>query len=163
MTASLWRTTGEAEHAMLGLIGAAPHPALVMATHFVGGAVLVTAQWGDGLVEVLAADGPAGASTHTDLVAVHAKRESGRLFSFSGVDELVGRMTLAQLVARSAIDDVVMLGPREPLGPDAVIDTQGFVRPYFADGRVVLEVRPAAEGVVIPFEQRQPTPCCADH
>lgn len=162
MTAPLWRNTGEAEHATLGLTGAVPStPDVVMATHFTGGAVVVTAQ-ADGTVEVLGST-PDGGLDPAELVARHTARRSGRLFRFPGVDELVGRLTVAQLVTGSAIDDVVMLGQREPLGPDAVIDTQGFVRPYFVDGHVVLEVRPAADGLVIPFEQRHPTPCCADH
>ncbi len=72
-------------------------------------------------------------------------------------------MTVAQLMARSAVDDVVIFGHREPLDPDAVVDTQDFVRPHFVDGRVVLDVRSAADGVAVPFEQRHPTPCCADH
>ncbi|NUR09424.1 MAG: hypothetical protein HOQ22_00255 [Nocardioidaceae bacterium] len=38
----------------------------------------------------------------------------------------------------------------------------GFVRPLVQSGRVVLHVRPAEQGWV-PFEQRDPTPCCADH
>ena len=156
MTASAWRTTGEAEHAVLGLTGTPSHPDVVMATHFVDGAVVVTAA-ADGPVEVWGS-----AADLTEPADRHTARRSGRLFRFPGADDLVGRMTVAQLVARSAVDDVVMLGG-QPLDPDTVVDTQGFVRPHFEGGRVVLHVRPAADGVAVPFEQPHPTPCCADH
>ena len=42
------------------------------------------------------------------------------------------------------------------------IDTQDFVRPRLQDGRLVLTVQPGMDGYV-PFEQPNPTPCCADH
>ena len=32
-----------------------------------------------------------------------------------------------------------------------------------ADGTVTLVLRPAVGGVLVPFEQPNPTPCCADH
>ena len=164
MTTSPWRTTGEAEHATLGLIGPSLTPDLVMATHFVDGTVVVTTQ-ADGPVEVWGSvpDEGLDPAALAELGDRHTARRSGRVFHFPGVDELVGRMTVGELVARSAVDDVVMLGHREPLDADAVVDTQGFVRPCFADGRVVLDVRPAADGLAVPFEQPHPTPCCADH
>ncbi len=165
VTALHWRTTGEAEHAMLGLTELASHPDLIMATHFVDGAVVVTAQ-ADGPVEVW---GPAGAAAAlAEPAERHTARRSGRLFRFPGVDDLVGGR-------RGRSDDGGAAdGPlggrrrrhartREPLGPEAVVDTQEFVRPHFVDGRVVLDVRPASDGVAVPFERRHPTPCCADH
>jgi len=161
VTTASWRTTGEAEHAMFGLTGMVSHPDLVLATHFVGGAVIVTAQ-ADGPVQVH------GSTVDSDLdpdhlAGLHAGRHSGRLFHFPGAGDLVGRMTVAALLARSVVDDVVMVGQLATLDVDAMLDTQGFVRPHFVDGRVVLAVRPAADGVIVPFEQRHPTPCCAEH
>lgn len=43
------------------------------------------------------------------------------------------------------------------------VDTQGFVRTHLVEGVVRLVVRPAVGGLVVPFEQPNPTPCCADH
>ena len=39
-----------------------------------------------------------------------------------------------------------------------VVDTRGFVRPRLEAGRVRLLVQPAAGGVVVPFEAREPAP-----
>ncbi len=161
-TTTSWRTTGAAEHAMLDRTGPGGDPLRFMATHFHEGAVLVTDQSGDGPVHIVGADGPADRITHTGLAVLHRDRRGGRLFHFPGAD-LVGTMTVARLLADSAIDEVVMVGHREPLPSDARIDTQGFLRPLFVQGRTVLVVRPAADDVVVPFEQPDPTPCCADH
>jgi hypothetical protein len=46
--------------------------------------------------------------------------------------------------------------------PDDCVDTQDFVRPRIQNGRLVLTVQPGMRGYV-PFEQPNPTPCCADH
>ncbi|MEO7746059.1 MAG: hypothetical protein ABIV05_07505, partial [Actinomycetota bacterium] len=156
-----WRTTIEAEHALLSTgehIDSA-------CTHFAASvsAVLVTVEAG-GVVHVL---GAAGSGTHDADVervrALHTGRRGGRLFVFPGCADLVGRMTVGQLRGASAVDEVVMIGQRQLVPGDQVIDTQGYVRPELADGVVRLLVRPAAGGLVIPFEQASPTPCCADH
>ena len=88
--------------------------------------------------------------------------EGARVFAFPGQEHLTGRMSVAELLMRSAIDDVVALGG-VPVEPDAVIDTRDFVRPVVAGGRLVLRVRPYAGGGWAPFEVPDPTPCCADH
>jgi hypothetical protein len=41
------------------------------------------------------------------------------------------------------------------------VATGGFVRPEFRDGRLVLLVEPAADGVFQPAEVEQPHECCA--
>lgn len=95
-------------------------------------------------------------------VQAHARREGGRAFIFPGSDELTGAMTIAAISASTAIDDVLLFGGGD-LAWGAVIDTQSFVRPHFVAGRLVLTVRPAVGGLYVPFEQPNPTPCCADH
>ncbi len=50
-----------------------------------------------------------------------------------------------------------------PIAGDVVLDTQDFVRPVYSGGALVLHVRPGMHGVVVPFEQPNPTPCCTDH
>jgi hypothetical protein len=87
--------------------------------------------------------------------------EQARLFSFPGRDNLIGTLTVGDLLLVSAIDDVRGLGGIVPAQHEA-LDTQGFVRPRILEGRLVLTVRPGETGLV-PFEQPNPTPCCADH
>ncbi len=157
-----WRTTGEAEHALLST---AREDVDSACTHFAASvsAVLVTVEAG-GVVDVL---GGAGSGAHEADVervrALHTGRRGGRLFVFPGCADLVGRMTVGELRGASAVDEVVMIGQRELVPDDQEIDTQGYVRPELADGVARLLVRPAAGGLVIPFEQANPTPCCADH
>ena len=86
----------------------------------------------------------------------------GRAVRFDGVDALVGTLTVAEVLAVSAIDRVEILGGT-PAGPSDVLDTQDFVRPQWRDGELVLTVMPAAGGRLVPFETRHPTPCCAAH
>ncbi len=86
----------------------------------------------------------------------------GRAVRFPGVDALVGTLTVAEVLARSAIDRVEVLGGA-PAAPSTVLDTQDYVRPQWQDGELVLTVMPAAGGRLVPFETRHPTPCCAAH
>lgn len=161
---TVWRTTREAEHAAYDLVSALGEPVLQLATHFAAGAVVVTAETSDG-VTILASDGlpPEVASEAGRLVELHENRCGGRLFAFGGADVLTGVVEVGDILARTDIDEVVMVGHREPLPPEARLDSQAFVRPTMAGGRIELVVRPAAGGVVVPFEQPNPTPCCADH
>lgn len=156
----VWRTTGEAEHALLGLTGPT-----VLATHFHAGAVVVTAETAQGDVSVLTGAGSddAAPEDHAVVMALHRDRRGGRLFRFPGMPTVTGVLRVTDLVAKSSVDDVVMIGHREPLDAEALVDTQGFVRPLFVQGRTVLVVRPAQDGLAVPFEQPDPTPCCLDH
>lgn len=88
--------------------------------------------------------------------------EGGRAVVFAGSDELVGTLPVAEVLARSAIDRIVVLGGG-PAPADALLDTGGFVRPQWRDGELVLTVMPAVGGSLIPFETRNPTPCCESH
>jgi hypothetical protein len=120
-------------------------------------------------------DGPAGrcagdrAEGPADLVdgaraaqAAHAARRSGRLVRFPGSDALTGRLTVAELVERSAVDRVRVLAAGDA-GPGEVVVTREHVRPAWSDGELVLLVQPAVGGTLVPFESPDPTPCCADH
>jgi hypothetical protein len=94
--------------------------------------------------------------------AEHVAGRSGRASHFPGRESLKGTLTVADLVAGSAIDAVVVLGAPPP-APDTVVDTRDFVRPQWRDGRLTLVTTPAPDGRIAPFEVPDPTPCCADH
>jgi hypothetical protein len=88
---------------------------------------------------------------------------AGRAVRYPGADALTGTLTVAELLARSAIDRVTVLGtPGEP-PPDTLLVTRDHVRPQWQDGRLVLAAMPAAGGTLVPFEDPDPTPCCAGH
>jgi hypothetical protein len=87
------------------------------------------------------------------LRAVHEHRErsAGRVIVFPGVEDLVGTVTLAQVLERTAVQRVVALGGGV-LDPWDRLVTRGRVRPRWSHGELVLHVRQAAEGAVIPLE-----------
>ncbi|MFC8098920.1 hypothetical protein [Streptomyces sp. NPDC057363] len=89
--------------------------------------------------------------------------EVGRAVLYPGADALTGTLTLADLLARSAIERVTVLGTPEEPPPDIRLVTREHVRPQWQDGRLVLAAMPAAGGDLVPFEDPDPTPCCADH
>jgi hypothetical protein len=94
--------------------------------------------------------------------ALLADRAGGRAVWFPGSAELTGEVTVADLLARTAIDRVDVLAG----GPAAATDlvrTRDHVRPEWRDGALVLVTTPVAAGVLAPFEVPNPTPCCADH
>ena len=95
-------------------------------------------------------------------VAAAATGTSGRLVHYPGADLLQGRLTVADLLARSVVDEVVVVGGA-PHDPATVVDTRDFVRPTVSAGRVRLLVQPAADGVMVPFEKEHPERCCEDH
>ncbi|MEV5341992.1 hypothetical protein AB0K93_26425 [Streptomyces sp. NPDC052676] len=87
----------------------------------------------------------------------------GRAVLYPGVARLTGTLTVAELLARSAIDRVTVLGgPGEP-DPRTPVVTRDHVRPQWQRGELVLTAMPAAGGRLTPFEVPDPTPCCADH
>lgn len=95
-------------------------------------------------------------------VAAAATGTSGRLVHFGGAEALTGRLSVDDVLAGSAVDEVVVVGGSPHTG-DTVVDTRGFVRPTLERGRVRLLVQPAAGGVVVPFERENPHRCCGDH
>ncbi|MET9222543.1 hypothetical protein ABZX65_27820 [Streptomyces sp. NPDC003300] len=116
-----------------------------------------------------ATHGPAEeARSATAAAAEHARGSGGRAVLYPGADVLTGTVTLADLLARTAIDQVVLVGAPPATdgdGPDPHIPvrTRDHVRPRWRDGRLVLDLTPAAGGTLAPFEVPNPTPCCADH
>ena len=107
-------------------------------------------------------------ATHETEPALRAAAEAaatgkfGRAVIFEGSDRLTGTLTVAEVLAISAIDRVEVLGSG-PAPADAVLDTRDFVRPQFSAGELVLTTTPAAGGTLVPFESPDPTPCCANH
>jgi hypothetical protein len=156
-----WADTVEAEHAARETAGELDLPVVTACTHFVTGAgarVVVT-------LEVPAAAPPVAGDARDSLpweVAAHAGRTGGRAFVFPGSAELTGVMSIGSLLARSAIDDVAVIGGAAPAAW-LVVDTQDFVRPLYTGGRLLLHTRPAAGVDLVPFEQPEQTPCCTDH
>lgn len=88
-------------------------------------------------------------------------RTDGRCVRFPGQDALTGTRTAGEIVAMSAIDEVVGVGVA--VRGDAVVDTRDHLRPTFVAGRLVLLVEPAAGGVLRPAEIEEPHQCCGGH
>ncbi|MFD5746315.1 hypothetical protein [Streptomyces sp. NPDC127033] len=108
--------------------------------------------------------GPAGLSGG----AAHAVTErtvhgAGRAVLFPGADGLTGTVGVAELLAASAVDEVVLLGAGDRPSGERRIVTRDHLRPEWREGRLVLTVMEAVGGVLVPFEVPDPTPCCADH
>ncbi|WP_153534213.1 hypothetical protein [Actinomadura macrotermitis] len=82
-------------------------------------------------------------------LALAAHRRTGRAVRFPGQHLLRGTLTVEQALATGAVDRIESLGG--PLPPGTLLVTHDFVRPVFREGELVLEVTPAAKGV-IPFE-----------
>ncbi|MEV4707030.1 hypothetical protein [Actinoplanes sp. NPDC049316] len=97
-----------------------------------------------------------------DLPRAEGSRDGGRAVVFPGVQRLTGELTVADVLAVSAIDRVEILGGGSA-DSSAVVRTNDFVRPQWRDGALVLVTMPAVGGVLVPFETRNPTPCCAAH
>ncbi|WP_406049886.1 hypothetical protein [Kribbella sp. NBC_00889] len=68
----------------------------------------------------------------------------------------------AELRTRCNIDHLEAVGG-QPVADDALVDTCDFLRPLRRDGRLVLQLQPAAGNVLIPFELQHQQQCCADH
>ncbi|MFB7759942.1 hypothetical protein [Streptomyces xiamenensis] len=102
----------------------------------------------------------AGAALAT---AEHTGRTGGRAVYFPGSAGLPERLTVAELLATTAIDAAEVLGGT-PADPDTVLLTRSHVRPEWVGGRLLLRLMPALGGTYVPFETPDPHPCCgADH
>ena len=100
---------------------------------------------------------------HPDAVAaavLEAARQgaAGRCVRFPGQESAHGRLSAADLIAGTAIDELVGVGLQ--VAPDAVVDTLGFLRPQWSGGRLTLLVEQTAGGVLKPFEIESPHECC---
>ena len=103
---------------------------------------------------VLTAEDPgedAAAPARTALAQV-GSGEAGRAVRFPGSVGLTGRVTVADLVGGTAIEEV--RGLFGPVAGTDVLDTgpNGFLRPRWEGGRLVLLVEPTVGGVLKPFE-----------
>jgi hypothetical protein len=87
---------------------------------------------------------------------------SGRAVIFPGVENLVGILGVADVLALSAIEKIEVLGGEIP-NPEGLLETKDFVRPQYRAGQLILTAMPAMGGRLVPFETRTPTPCCAAH
>ncbi|GEC03920.1 hypothetical protein SSP24_15750 [Streptomyces spinoverrucosus] len=92
-----------------------------------------------------------------------APDEVGRAVLYPGAAELTGTLSISELLSRSAIDRVTVLGASGETAPEAAVVTRDHVRPQWQNGELVLAVMPAVGGTLVPFEVPDPTPCCADH
>ncbi|NUT06493.1 MAG: hypothetical protein HOV76_23745 [Hamadaea sp.] len=107
---------------------------------------------------------PVDPEVATRVAALHESGQGGRAVVYPGVGALVGTLSVAEVLAVSAIQEVRVLGAPSPQpDPQTLIDTRDFVRPQYADGRLVLMAMPAPGGRIAPFEVPNPTPCCAFH
>ncbi|MXG90369.1 hypothetical protein [Nocardioides flavescens] len=130
------------------------------------GGTLVSAYVGSGVVADV--DGHRREAGPSDLLdgaleaaARHADRASGRLVEFPGRPGIERRLSVAEVVASSCVEDVVGLAGTV-VTPESVVDLTGFARPTWADGRCTLLVQTGASGL-IPFEVAQQLACCSHH
>lgn len=93
--------------------------------------------------------------------ADHEARRSGRAVIYPGVERLTGELTVAEVLALSAIEQVKVLGEGFA-EPETIVQTRDFVRPQWMDGLLTLIATPAGAGHIAPFEIRHPVECCAD-
>lgn len=158
-------TTVAAEHWLANL---PPVPGLVVCTHLVHGArprVVITldAPQPIDLAGLPPEPGlhPGDDGTALTAAADHEAKRAGRAVLFPGVKSLIGTVTVAELLARSAIEAVRVIGGSSPRpAGDVLVDTRGFVRPQWMDGQLTLVATPAPGGRIAPFEVPNPTPCC---
>ncbi|GAA3873369.1 hypothetical protein GCM10023084_27930 [Streptomyces lacrimifluminis] len=87
----------------------------------------------------------------------------GRAVVYPGFGSLTGTVRVGELLARSAIDRVTVLGTPGQPDPRQRLVTRDHVRPQWHGGELVLAAMPAVGGTLVPFEVPDPTPCCADH
>ncbi|GIF55289.1 hypothetical protein [Asanoa iriomotensis] len=93
----------------------------------------------------------------------HAAGTAGRAVVFPGQDRMTGVMSVADLLAAGAIDRIRVLGSAAPPAPSTEVDTLGYLRPQWMDGRLTLLTQPANSGRLAPFEVADQRGCCSDH
>jgi hypothetical protein len=107
--------------------------------------------------------GPAELTGAAALAAAeHAGRTGGRAVLYPGADSLTGTVTVARILAGTAIEAVTVVGA-PAADPATPVLTRDFVRPEWRAGHLTLALAPAPGGHLAPFEVPNPTPCCADH
>lgn len=135
-------------------------PALVdvVATAF-GQRPLVVELLDDDDVRISHDDATAGARV---AVSEALTGSAGRAVLFPGSGDLVGEVSVSTVLTRSAVDRVLDLTGAD-VDTAVTVRTRGFVRPRRVGSRLELTVQPARGGTVVPFEDPDPTPCCAAH
>ncbi|MDG4791145.1 hypothetical protein O7626_35470 [Micromonospora sp. WMMD1102] len=159
------RTDREAEHWLRGHVQPLGLPGLVACTHLVRVPyphVAISLAADTDLPAGLPGTDPGHRAAAGHAAAEHTARRSGRAVFFPGVPRLVGTLSVAELLAVSAVERVVQLGGL-PVDPETPVETRDFVRPHWRDGLLTLVTMPVAGGRLAPFEVPEPTPCCADH
>ncbi len=174
------RSTAAAEHilhewaAVLGLTGRAdalacthfirddePHVALSIATASPDLGRLQEA--GFGFSTSALRSGPAGLAAGAERARTEAiARSGGRAVAFPGATELVGEIAVRDVLLASGIEQIRVVGG-PPARPDDVLVSDGYVRPVWTDGRLVLVTAARSAGVLTPFEVRDQGPCCGGH
>jgi len=144
------RDTATADHWLTGLD---PAPALAC-THLVRSPVPHVA------CSLVFLGGPPPGLDQLDRLDLD--REGARAVLFPGAENMIGELTVEEILASSAIARVEVLGGGAAEG-SALVRTNDFVRPQWRDGELVLVTMPAAGDRLVPFETRNPTPCCAAH
>ncbi|HVV07896.1 hypothetical protein [Amycolatopsis sp.] len=170
------RTLAEADHLVHDLAARLRLPgAAVACTHRVrtGGPHLAVSLWVppgfDGLwneLTRLAETGNAGVASGSgcsgrpelceaasEAVAEHAARLGGRAVAFPGAAELTGTVLFGELLARSAIERVVVAGGAAAPGADDLLETRDHVRPEWRNGVLTLAVARVASGRFAPCEE----------
>jgi hypothetical protein len=87
---------------------------------------------------------------------------TGRVVRWPGHEQAHGVLPAVELRTRCGIDHVEGIGG-VPVDDATLIDTRDFLRPIRRDGRLILQVQPAAGDLLIPFELQHQQKCCADH
>lgn len=159
-------STKAAEHWLAQL---PPVLGLVACTHLVPGPrprVVITLECPEDAVLTLppsdmdSVHAPSDPVAEDRAVTEHTRRRSGRAVIYPGVDLLRGEVTVTELLTRTAISRIRLIGsPDTPL-PQTLVDTRSFVRPQWMDGELTLVAAPAPAGRIAPFEVPNPTPCC---
>jgi hypothetical protein len=94
-----------------------------------------------------------------DAAVAHLMRLGGRLIRFRGCERNDGNeVPVAELLASTAIDEVTPLGAE--LADDAIVVSNGFLRPTMGDGRTTLIVTQIDQQRVAPFETENPPRSC---
>lgn len=147
-----WSTVAEAEDATTRLV--VRDDIVSACTHALDGIAVATVELMPGVEAPWGSvSSPPGAIGHLAELA-HENRWSGRAFVFRGQSALAGCVTVADLVERTAVDAVVLPGEDSACAGTVGLRDADGARPVFRDGRLVLMVRPAGPGVVVPFERR---------
>ncbi|NYI06871.1 hypothetical protein [Allostreptomyces psammosilenae] len=122
----------------------------------------VTAAAGAGLPPLWRHGAPRLLPAATEAATAHATGSGGRAVVFPGQDALPDEVTVTRLLAETGID--VVRSTHGRYAQDAVVVAGGFLRPQYSGGKLVLQVGHADPTRLMPWEVRNPTPCCGgDH